>query len=571
MSYAVNERNQYFRTESLTPSSFGAQGFRHDADGNLVELFIAADMNCDGVADFGDIDPFILALSDAAGYASAFPNCNLLNGDFNGNGAVDFGDINPFVGLLSEEGGGGLQTMYTWDGENRLIGVAPPAGTEQDGNVKVEFAYDYLGRRVQKQVFIRTGGQWVLTVHRKFVWSGWLLLMELDGLGGTGVSPVRKYTWGLDLAGLSGNPGCNHRTSAFLERAGGIGGLLAVQDTNGTPSNPADDLNYIYFHDAAGNIGQVVNWSYTGAPAGSIVAKYEYDAYGNITAKSGSYADTNPFRWSTKYFDIETGPSDYGHRYYQAGMGRWLNRDPIGEFGGANLYGYVSNDPVNRFDPLGLAAGGGGCPKGGGQPPRDCSHYLCPQGGQASYCPSSGRCACPGAPCPGGTTAPPSPPPPDCSECDGLDGQSRDFCLSICSHRPRPPLPPPSGRPAEGPEPPEVPPPVCFIMPETATATEASELCSMCFEWGLKGASLVLTIVVTCVQIQGDNPPPPRPPPPPPRREPPTCQCMCMADDPTRPGKSHGPYPVGRMPRWKCESYAGDHPDEGYSTCYCRD
>jgi RHS repeat-associated protein len=69
--------------------------------------------------------------------------------------------------------------------------------------------------------------------------------------------------------------------------------------------------------------------------------------------ESGSYAEVNPFRWSTKYFDIETGLSDYGHRYYHAGLGRWLNRDPIGEFGGANLYGYVHNSPATSIDPLG--------------------------------------------------------------------------------------------------------------------------------------------------------------------------------------------------------------------------
>ncbi len=44
----------------------------------------------------------------------------------------------------------------------------------------------------------------------------------------------------------------------------------------------------------------------------------------------------------------------YGYRYYSPGMGRWLNRDPIGERGGLNLYGFVGNDPVNRWDYLGL-------------------------------------------------------------------------------------------------------------------------------------------------------------------------------------------------------------------------
>ena len=59
------------------------------------------DLNCDGLVDFGDINPFVLALTNPAGYAAAFPNCNIKNGDINGDGFVDFGDINPFVRLLT--------------------------------------------------------------------------------------------------------------------------------------------------------------------------------------------------------------------------------------------------------------------------------------------------------------------------------------------------------------------------------------------------------------------------------------------------------------------------------------
>ncbi len=74
----------------------------------------------------------------------------------------------------------------------------PPAGART-----VEFGYDYLGRRVLKKVWTwqaGSPGEWVLTDVRKFVWSGWLMLLELDGLAGN--VPLRKYTWGLDLAGL---------------------------------------------------------------------------------------------------------------------------------------------------------------------------------------------------------------------------------------------------------------------------------------------------------------------------------------------------------------------------------
>jgi hypothetical protein len=59
------------------------------------------DLNCDGIVDFDDINPFVLALSDPAGYANAYPECYLLNGDCNGDGAVNFDDIDPFVAILS--------------------------------------------------------------------------------------------------------------------------------------------------------------------------------------------------------------------------------------------------------------------------------------------------------------------------------------------------------------------------------------------------------------------------------------------------------------------------------------
>jgi len=62
---------------------------------------MVGDLNCDGTVDFGDINPFILALSNPVQYAATFPDCDIMNGDINGDGSVDFGDINPFVQLLT--------------------------------------------------------------------------------------------------------------------------------------------------------------------------------------------------------------------------------------------------------------------------------------------------------------------------------------------------------------------------------------------------------------------------------------------------------------------------------------
>lgn len=149
--------------------------------------------------------------------------------------------------------------------------------------------------------------------------------MELDGLNSNAV--LRKYTWGLDLSGT-------------LQGAGGVGGLLAVYDTAGTTST-SDDASYGYLYDTNGNVGQLVDFA-----DGSLAAKYEYDPYGGPlldaanASVSGPYAATNPFRFSTKYFDDEVDYADtandglyyYGYRYYSARLGRWLSRDPLYAF-----------------------------------------------------------------------------------------------------------------------------------------------------------------------------------------------------------------------------------------------
>ncbi len=59
------------------------------------------DVNCNGSVDFDDINSFVLAISDPAAYAAAYPDCDILLADCNGDGYVDFADINPFVAILS--------------------------------------------------------------------------------------------------------------------------------------------------------------------------------------------------------------------------------------------------------------------------------------------------------------------------------------------------------------------------------------------------------------------------------------------------------------------------------------
>jgi RHS repeat-associated protein len=79
---------------------------------------------------------------------------------------------------------------------------------------------------------------------------------------------------------------------------------------------------------------------------------YRYDAFGVLKSKTGGL--DQPFQFSTKRYDESTGLSYYGYRFYNPAIGRWLTRDPLGEAGGVNLYGFVQNSPVNFIDPWGF-------------------------------------------------------------------------------------------------------------------------------------------------------------------------------------------------------------------------
>jgi RHS repeat-associated protein len=85
-----------------------------------------------------------------------------------------------------------------------------------------------------------------------------------------------------------------------------------------------------------------------------LVAKYLYDPYGNTLAKWGLMADVNNYRFSSKEWNANSGLYYYLYRFYDPNSQRWLNRDPINEHGGMNLYGFVNNSPTVWSDGYGL-------------------------------------------------------------------------------------------------------------------------------------------------------------------------------------------------------------------------
>jgi RHS repeat-associated protein len=199
---------------------------------------------------------------------------------------------------------------YTWDAENRLTAMETTAAAITAGVPKqrLEFTYDAQGRRIAKKAYSwnPTPGFWMLASDLRFVYDGWNLVAEFNVQGST-FNVQRSYTWGLDLSGS-------------FQGAGGVGGLLAITDVGGVPA----PRTYATTYDGNGNVIGLIN-----AADGTLAAEYEYDPFGNTIKATGSAANAQPFGFSTKYTDTETGLCYYGFRYYSPATGRWPNRDPI--------------------------------------------------------------------------------------------------------------------------------------------------------------------------------------------------------------------------------------------------
>ena len=134
--------------------------------------------------------------------------------------------------------------------------------------------------------------------------------------------------------------------SGSKQGAGGVGGLLALSIHGGDHEG-----DYYPTYDGNGNIVEYID------DEGGVAAHYDYDPFGNnITPENdeGDLHDIFTYRFSTKPHDPITGHYYYGYRYYEPLTGRWLNRDPIEEEGGVNLYAFVRNNGVGRVDLLGL-------------------------------------------------------------------------------------------------------------------------------------------------------------------------------------------------------------------------
>lgn len=80
---------------------------------------------------------------------------------------------------------------------------------------------------------------------------------------------------------------------------------------------------------------------------------YTHDSSGNLIASTGTLV--NPFQYTGREFDSETGIYQYRFRYYDPNAGRFIREDPIRFRGGINMYSYAMNNPTGQRDPSGLA------------------------------------------------------------------------------------------------------------------------------------------------------------------------------------------------------------------------
>jgi len=192
------------------------------------------------------------------------------------------------------------ETIYHWDSRNQLTGIDLPGGGH------AEYRYDALGRRIEKSVD---------DTATRYVYDRANIVLETDETG----TLLRRYRHG-----------------------DGIDQPLVLEDVGSGDS--------FFFHtDHLGSVRLISDED------GVVVCEYEYDPYGQRTAVVADIEQ--PYAFTGREFDGESGLYYYRARYYDARQGRFVSEDPIGlRSGGANFYRYTTNNPLNWTDPSGLRA-----------------------------------------------------------------------------------------------------------------------------------------------------------------------------------------------------------------------
>jgi len=217
-------------------------------------------------------------------------------------------------------------SSYTavYDAWNRLTKIGAGGGGGGGGTTVAQYQYDGRGRRIVKKTY--TGGS--LTETRHFYWSNaWQNLEERVGVATT--ADVQQV-WGIRY----------------------VDELVCRDDATPQRLYAAQDANF--------NVTALL----ASASGGAVLQRFTYEPYGMSTVLDASWSPTtDAYAWNWRHQglaeDAETGMYYNKYRYVHVVLG-FLQRDPIGYAGGINIYQYVSANPSNSTDPLGLQISGGG-------------------------------------------------------------------------------------------------------------------------------------------------------------------------------------------------------------------
>ncbi len=247
------------------------------------------------------------------------------------------------------EGGVEIATRFTYDGRDRI--VSGTRTTDGGSAVSLEFSHDPQGNLVQQVVGPQTT-RYVYdalnNLRRAELPDGRVIEYVLDGRH----RAVGKKVDGLLRQGML--YGSFMHPVAELDAAGKVRSVFVYGHRATVPDALIrDGTAYRIVSDHRGSPRAVVN-----TQTGEVAQELQYDSFGRVVV------DTNPgfqpFGFSGGLYDPDTRLVRFGARFYDADLGRWTQRDPmLFTSTSLNLYAYVSNDPLNRVDRLGLGPSAG--------------------------------------------------------------------------------------------------------------------------------------------------------------------------------------------------------------------
>lgn len=206
---------------------------------------------------------------------------------------------------------------YAYDALNRMVSAMKVCPTCDP--LTVRFAYDPFDRRVSKTV---SSGATTSLVQRS-IWDRQSEIGALDA--SNNLAQLRVLGLGF------GNE---------------VGATVAIE----VRTNAAAPWSvYVPLHDHRGNVVLLLNRA-----AGTVAEYNRYTAFGETQTFGGPTG--NPWLFSSKRFDSETGLTYFGRRYYDALTGRFISADPLGFIDGPNRYLYTQANPLTGIDPDGLLA-----------------------------------------------------------------------------------------------------------------------------------------------------------------------------------------------------------------------